>query len=64
MKKKEVYEYNQIKIKNAKKYRGKVVAYYKGKILASGDTIQEVDKKIGNKKVMYITIPKHDILVV
>jgi hypothetical protein len=40
------------------------VAYYKGKIIASGDTIQEVDKKIGKKKVMYIAVPKHDFLVV
>jgi hypothetical protein len=62
MKKKEIYKFNQIKID--KKYRGKVVAYYKGKIIASGDTIQEVDKKIGKKKVMYIAVPKHDFLVV
>jgi len=63
MKKKEVYKYNQIKID--KKYRGKVVAYYKGKIIASGKTLDEVEKEVGDKrKVFYGRVPKEDYIIV
>jgi len=63
MKKKEVYKYNQIKID--KKYRGKVVAWHKGKIIASGKTLDEVEKKVGDKrKVFYGIVPKEDYIIV
>lgn len=51
---------NKKKSYDVKKYRGKWVAWYKDKIIASGKTIDEVEKKIGNKKgkVIYEIIPK------
>lgn len=64
MKKKEIYKYNQIKID--KKYRGKVVAYYKGKIIASGKTLDEVEKKVSDKKrkIFYGIVPKENYIIV
>ncbi|MBA7672902.1 hypothetical protein ES703_81089 [subsurface metagenome] len=51
---------NKKKIKDVREYRGKWVAWYKGKIIASGKTIQEVENKLGDKKgkVTYEVIPK------
>ncbi len=51
---------NKKKIDNVKKFRGKWIAWYEGKIIASGKTIDEVEKKVRNKKgkVTYEIIPK------
>jgi len=48
------------KIYNVKRFRGKWIAWYEGKIVASGKTIDEVEKKVRNKKgkVTYEVIPK------
>lgn len=61
MKKKEIFNIN-----NLDKYMGKIVAYYKGKIIASGKTLDEVEKKVGGKKrkVFYGQVPKEDYIIV
>lgn len=51
---------NKKKINDVKKFRGKWVAWCEDKIIASGKTIEEVEKKVRNKKgkVTYEIIPK------
>jgi len=61
MNKKETYN-----IKNVKKYMGEWIAWYKGKIITSGKTLDEVEKKAGDKKrkVFYGQVPKEDYIIV
>lgn len=61
MKRKETFN-----IDNLDKYRGKWVAWYEGKIIASSKTLKQLEKKVGDKKdkVTYESISKHEGMLI
>jgi len=61
MKKKETFNIN-----NLDEYRGKIVAWHKGKIIAYGKSYEEVERKVGDKKdkVTYESISKYEGMLI